>query len=89
MKKWTIKLLSDAVAKYFSLLDEFSKEIRKCKLKARDAAEYVLKNCLPQGEIGCQQHAPMVYRKLIRTVTNIFFNNQGKRKSDEMLEDKV
>ena len=81
--------LSDAVAKSFALLDEFSKDIRKCTLKSREAAEHVLRKCLPITDICCKQHAPMVYQKLNRTVTNIFLNNRSKRKSDELLKDKV
>ena len=81
--------LSDTVATSFSILDHFSSDIQRCSLNSREAAEYILRQCLLVEEISCEDHSDVVYRKLIRIVTNVFFNNHCKRKAEELLQDKV
>lgn len=81
--------LSDMVATSFAVLDKFEADIRKCKLSTRETAEYILNACVSRTEISCENHEEVIHRKVVRTVVNVFLNNQTKRKAEEVLTDKV
>ena len=77
------------VATSFAVLDKFEADIRKCKLSTRETAEYILNACVSKTEISCENHEEVIHRKVVRTVVNVFLNNQTKRKAEEVLTDKV
>ena len=54
-----------------------------------EAAEYVLGECLLIDSLSCEKNTQAFHRKLIKIVTNMYFNNHCNRKAEKQLEDKV
>ena len=80
---------SNAVGTSFAILDFFEVDVQKCQLQIRKAAEFILDTCLPVGELSSVGHADLVRRRILRITTNVFFNKQCKRKSEQQLEVKM
>ena len=83
--------LKNYVASCFATLDACETVICKSNIPARHVAEYILKKVLLNAEYGftCINHEAIVSSKIIRIVTNIFFNNQWKRSNEKVIKDRV
>lgn len=81
--------LRNSVAQGFACLDICSEIIRESPVPSRKAGEYILKMSIDTGVTTCSTHEEQISRSLIRTVTNIFFNNQRKRKNETIVKDRV
>jgi len=81
--------LSDWVAQGFAYLDACSDIIRESGVSARKAGEYILSEFLDDVEFTCATHEEKMFRRAIRTVTNIFFNNQRKRSNENVVNDRI
>ena len=81
--------LSDQVAQSFAILDATSDVLRQSVLPARLVAEHLLSKAIPPGNYCCEKHEASTSRKVRRIVTNVFLNNERKRKTSSVLEDKI
>ena len=81
--------LGDSVARGFALLDVGSGIIGEFKMLSRKAGLYILEEFLCEGSLGCDIHHCAVSSLLKRVITNIFFNNQRKRSTDNVTKDSV
>ena len=83
--------LRNYVAACFSTLDSCEDIIRKSNATARQLGEFILNKVLSNDEHGftCNNYEADWCSKIIRTVTNIFFNNQRKRSTDGVVKDRV
>ena len=80
--------LSEYVAWSFALLDASSSLIRESNVSERRAGEELL-NVLERPQVLCDVHQNSFQRKADRIITNIFFKNARKRKTETLLKDKV
>ena len=76
-KKWKFKYLEENL------------ENVGCGLYTCEAAEYVLGECLWIDSLSCEKHTQAFHRKLIKIVTNMYFNNHCNRKAEKQFEEKV
>jgi len=81
--------LRRCVAQGFAYLDACSDIIRQSPLPARKAGEQVLERVINGEYLLCDNHKERMQRLIIRTVTNIFFNNQRKRVNESVVTDRV
>ena len=81
--------LSNFVAHGLAMLHATSDLIRKSPLSSRLAGEEILKSCLHSEGFVCEKHEQSAYEKTIRTISNVFFNNQRKRNSETVVKDMV
>ena len=81
--------LRECVAQAFSILDESSSLIRRSKVPSRKAGKHILIRFLDDCNVACAQDQEAVLKNVISTVTNIFFNNQRKRKTETVVKDRV
>ena len=77
------------VAKCFALLDACSPSIRMSPLDSRMAGENVLQMISKDENFCCPKHDPVISRHAIRIITNVFFNNQRKRTTETVVDDRV
>ena len=80
--------LRECVAQAFSIIDESSSLIRRSKVLSRKAGKHILMKFL-DCNVACAQHNEAVLENVISTVTNIFFLNQRKRKTETVVTDRV
>ena len=78
--------LSNFVAHGLAMLHATSDLIRKSRLSSRLAGEEILKSCLHSEGFVCEKHEQSAYEKTIRTISNVFFNNQRKRNSETVVK---
>lgn len=83
------KTLSDYVAQGFAILDACSTHIRTSGVPSRKAGENVLCTMLTNGNLACPKHESIISVHVNRTLVNIYFNNQRKRVTNEVLKDKI
>ena len=77
------------VAKCFALLDACSVTIRKSALDSRKAGENVLKMVSKDLNFSCPKHESVILNHAMRIITNVFFNNQRKRTTETVVDDRV
>ena len=80
------------VAKSFAVLDAFNSIIRKSGIPVRKVGEHALDKFLPSSDFdvfSCPIHQHDLYAKVRRKVANVFFNNQRKRTTENVVSDKV
>ena len=80
---------SSYVATGFAVLDACSDAIRKSDLTSRIAGEHILKNVLNNHGFTCTSHKAIVSCHAIRIISNVFFNNQHKRSTETVVNDRV
>ena len=81
--------LSNYVASGFAILDACSDSIRRSLLPARKAGEHILRKFLIGEGFCCPVHEAAVCARAIRIITNVFFNNQRKRLTEVVVNDRV
>lgn len=81
--------LSDYVSFNFALLDEVFPFISQNSLPARLAVEYFLEKLSPSLHIACDKHLEYALTRTNRICANIFLNNERKRKSAAVSDDRV
>ena len=81
---------SSYVATGFAVLDACSDAIRKSDLTSRLAGEYILKKVLLSNNgFTCASHEAIISCHAIRIISNVFFNNQRKRTTETVVNDRV
>ena len=73
----------------FALLDVMNITIQKNQLPARLAAETALAIANFPHNFICDSHEDKIVKKINRIVSNIFFNNERKRKTAAVVKDKL
>ena len=58
-------------------------------MPSRKAGKHILIRFLDDCNVACAQDQEAVLKNVISTVTNIFFNNQRKRKTETVEKDRV
>ena len=58
-------------------------------MSSRKARKHILMRFLDDCNVACAQHQEEVLKNVISTVINIFLNNQGKRKTEIVVNDRV
>ena len=83
--------LENYVATGFSILDACETTIVKSGIPSRIAGEFLLKKYLSVDEYGfaCTGHESETGAKIIRRITNVFFNNKRKCLTDAVTDDRV
>ena len=81
--------LSDYVSQCFALLDATFDEIQRSFLPARVFAEQILSSNVVSTGFVCDDHEDMACRKINKIICNIFLNNERKRKTSSVIDDKV
>ena len=88
-----LKIPSEAlracVAHGFAILDASSDQMQKSTMPSRYAAESVLEEFLTDEVLLCEKHKDKFFQRMIRVLTNVFFNNKRKRSADSEVKDKV
>ena len=53
----------------------------------RDAATYILLNCLSSYSFSCEEHIDVAKKFAVRMIANIFYNNKQKINNDSVVKD--
>ena len=61
----------------------------RSKVPSRKAGKQILMIFLDDCNVACAQHQEAVLENVIITLTNIFINNQRKRKTETVVKDRV
>ena len=69
--------------------NESSSLIQRSKVPSQKAGKHILMRFLDDCNVACAQHQEVVLEYVICTVTNIFVNNQRKRKTETFVKDRV
>ena len=83
--------MENYVASGFAVLDACETILDKSCIPSRIAAEYVLRKYLSVDEYGftCSGHESIICQKIIRKITNVFFNNKRKCSTERVVDDRV
>ena len=81
--------LSAHVAHGFAILDECAKDMRNSTVPSRKAGENLLHRFLPANTLACDHHKNSIYSYTNRIITNVFFNNQRKRTTESVVNDRI
>ena len=83
--------LQNYVARGFAILDACETTLHKSGIPSRIAAEHVLRKYLSVDEYGftCSGHESLVCGKVIRKITNVFFNNKRKSLTETVVDNRV
>ena len=81
--------LSNFVANAFAILDACSASIKTCSVPVRKAGEFILFRYLCANGFCCEAHEESVFARIIRTVSNIFYNNERKRLTESVRKGQV
>ena len=81
--------LCDYVCSSFAVLDAINLTLMKYPLKARFAAEIALQTVELSTEFFCDYHKELVLKKINRTISNVFYNNERKSRTAAETDDKV
>ena len=80
--------LADFVCTAFAVLDYYDHFIMQQKhVPARDAASYILLNCLSSHCFSCEEHVDVARKFAVRMIANIFYNNKQKISNDSVVKD--
>ena len=58
-------------------------------MPSRKVGKHILMIFLDGCNVACAQHQEAVLKNVISTATNIFFNNERKRKTETVVKDRV
>ena len=84
-------ILAEFVCRAFSVMDAISPILKKHILSIfiRPVAESILKSILEQAQFSCEKHATMAKKWTVRTIVNIFYNNDQKITNEQRRKDQV
>ena len=80
--------LADFVCTAFAVLDYYDYFIVQQKhVPVRDAATYIVLNCLSSYSFSCEEHIDVAKKFAVRMIANIFYNNKQKINNDSVVKD--